>query len=67
MPVLEHGFSLGLVPNLLKRGFISSGRLYLGEGEEEEPPQHLEGPALLINQDFFSHFGLAVTKEAGGN
>lgn len=36
MPMPKHGFSLGLVPNLLKTGFISSGWLYLGEGEEEE-------------------------------
>lgn len=34
MPMLKHGFSLGVV---LKTGFISSGWLYLGEGEEEEP------------------------------
>lgn len=35
--MLKHGFSLGLVPNLLKTGFISSRWPYLGRGEEEEP------------------------------
>lgn len=54
MPVLKHGFSLGLAPNLLKTGFISSEWPYLGKGGGT--PWHLEGPALLISQVFICHF-----------
>lgn len=65
MPMLRHGFSLGLVPDLLKTGFISLGWLYLGKGEEEEPPLTSGRSCFAHKPGFYLLFSIRCDKRLG--